>query len=279
MFRPASADEEEAVDVSIITQLLEPNLTSRNADGTIVFEAYGDSHRKLTAPDEVTMICVDLSSSMKGRCSFNDVQSSEDAEAETQQQAQATADASQMPPTENDAFELPGPDELKEYIRYHESYDDFLAIVGTGKDDYNRRQNAEKVFEILRQLHDQQIRVKQKELERLRQRVSQWYYRDRSENIDREINVLNNRSLRLQKYKSLLCAWLIACLGNVSVPDPLTWRPGEVIPQVYKTLPTMESPKFEVPREYYCPISNDVMQDPVTTVDGFTYERKEIERW
>ncbi|CAN9388920.1 unnamed protein product [Alternaria sp. RS040] len=279
MFRPASMSEEEAVDVSIITQLLEPILAQRKADGSIVFEAYGDSHRKLTAPDEITMICVDLSSSMDERCGFDDIQNSEDAEEEMQEQVRSTVAPPQAPVEENSAFDLPGPDELKEYIRSHESYDDFIAIVGTGKDDYHRRQNAKKVFEILKQLHDQQIESKRKQLEGLRQQTSQYYYRTRSEIIDRDMNVLNNRSLRLQKYRSLLCAWLIACLGNVSVSDPLTWRPGEAIPKLHKTLPTTESPGFEVPPEYHCPISSNVMEDPVTTVGGFTYERKEIERW
>lgn len=168
MFRPASMSEEEAVDVSIITQLLEPILAQRKADGSIVFEAYGDSHRKLTAPDETTMICVDLSSSMDERCGFDDIQNSEDAEEEMQEQVRSTVAPPQAPVEENSAFDLPGPDELKEYIRSHESYDDFIAIVGTGKDDYHRRQNAKKVFEILKQLHDQRIESKRKQLEGLR---------------------------------------------------------------------------------------------------------------
>ncbi|XP_076811746.1 WD repeat, SAM and U-box domain-containing protein 1-like [Clavelina lepadiformis] len=33
------------------------------------------------------------------------------------------------------------------------------------------------------------------------------------------------------------------------------------------------------PPEYLCPISLDIMFDPVTAADGFTYERKEIEAW
>ena len=279
MFRPGSANEEEAVDVSIITQLLEPILAQRKADGSIVFEAYGDNHRMLTAPDEITMICVDLSSSMSERCGFDDVQTSEDAEADIQRSVLATAAASRALPAENSAFELPDADTLKEYMKSHESYNDFLAIVGTGKDDYHRRRNAEKVLEVLVQLHDQQIDAKREDLEDLRQRASQRRYRDQSEVIDREINILNNRSLRLQKYRSLLCAWLIACVGSASASDPLMWTPGDVVPKLYKSAPPMASPKFEVPSEFYCPISNDVMQDPVSTVDGFTYERKEIERW
>ncbi|KAH6866487.1 hypothetical protein BKA58DRAFT_403368 [Alternaria rosae] len=267
MFRPGCAEEEEAaVDISIITQLLEPILTQRRADGTIVFEAYGDYYRKLTTPDEITMICVDLSRSMAHHCGFVDIEHSEDAEEELQQQVRSTTDTAPPLSIENPAFDLPDSDELKEYLKLHESYDDFLAIVNTGKDDYHRRQNAEKMLQILQQLHEQQ-------------RASQQWFRNRSELIDREMSVLSNRSLRLQMYKSLLCAWLIVCLGNTVVSDPLTWKPGDIIPNVYKVLPATGQPRFEVPREYCCPISNDVMQNPVITVDNYTYERKEIERW
>eukprot|EP00434_Breviolum_minutum_P032940 symbB.v1.2.029141.t1/scaffold3160.1/size62170/1 len=33
------------------------------------------------------------------------------------------------------------------------------------------------------------------------------------------------------------------------------------------------------PNEYICPISQEVMKDPVTTCDGHTYDRKSIEEW
>eukprot|EP00415_Alexandrium_ostenfeldii_P003643 UN3643 len=35
----------------------------------------------------------------------------------------------------------------------------------------------------------------------------------------------------------------------------------------------------DVPAEFRCPISHDVMRDPVVAADGFTYERASIERW
>jgi hypothetical protein len=76
MFRPTSDGEDEGVNVSIITGLLEPILAERTADGTIVFEAYGSHHRRMVAPEEITMICVDLSASMTERCDFTDVQHS-----------------------------------------------------------------------------------------------------------------------------------------------------------------------------------------------------------
>ena len=37
--------------------------------------------------------------------------------------------------------------------------------------------------------------------------------------------------------------------------------------------------EVEVPAQYRFPISQEVMQDPVCTADGHTYERREIFRW
>ena len=34
-----------------------------------------------------------------------------------------------------------------------------------------------------------------------------------------------------------------------------------------------------VPDEYICPITTEIMTDPVTTLDGFTYERAAITEW
>ena len=34
-----------------------------------------------------------------------------------------------------------------------------------------------------------------------------------------------------------------------------------------------------VPDEYICPITAEIMTDPVTTLDGFTYERAAITEW
>ncbi|CAK9043648.1 unnamed protein product [Durusdinium trenchii] len=39
------------------------------------------------------------------------------------------------------------------------------------------------------------------------------------------------------------------------------------------------SSKAPMPSEYFCPISQEVMVDPVTTSDGHTYDRKPIEEW
>ena len=35
----------------------------------------------------------------------------------------------------------------------------------------------------------------------------------------------------------------------------------------------------QIPHECFCPISQSIMKDPVSTVDGHTYEREQIEKW
>ena len=34
-----------------------------------------------------------------------------------------------------------------------------------------------------------------------------------------------------------------------------------------------------IPQEFICPITGEIMEDPVSTIDGNSYERTAIERW
>ena len=43
--------------------------------------------------------------------------------------------------------------------------------------------------------------------------------------------------------------------------------------------PSQASEAREVPDNYVCPITSEIMTDPVTTLDGFTYERAAITEW
>ena len=40
-----------------------------------------------------------------------------------------------------------------------------------------------------------------------------------------------------------------------------------------------EEKKIEIPEEFICPISQEIMKDPVKTSDNYTYEREVIEEW
>jgi hypothetical protein len=41
----------------------------------------------------------------------------------------------------------------------------------------------------------------------------------------------------------------------------------------------MASSKSEAPSSFFCPITLEMMQNPVSTVDGHTYEKVAIEQW
>ena len=43
--------------------------------------------------------------------------------------------------------------------------------------------------------------------------------------------------------------------------------------------PSQASEAREVPDDFICPITAEIMTDPVTTLDGFTYERAAITEW
>lgn len=95
------------------------------------------------------MLCVDLSRSMSRRCGFIDVQSNEDADIQLKRSMQEKDTASKEPAQEHPGFPLPDSDDLKEYLKCHESYNDFVAIVRSGRNDYERRLSSEKVLQIL----------------------------------------------------------------------------------------------------------------------------------
>lgn len=85
----------------------------------------------------------------------------------------------------------------------------------------------------------------------------------------------------MKRFNNSLVAFLVYRAENAgSIPDIQTWRPGAPIPRASrKEAVYFDGPTFNVPVEYLCPISSEMMQDPVSTVDGFTYERNNIERW
>ena len=43
--------------------------------------------------------------------------------------------------------------------------------------------------------------------------------------------------------------------------------------------PSQASEAAEVPDDFICPITAEIMTDPVSTSDGFTYERAAITEW
>ena len=54
---------------------------------------------------------------------------------------------------------------------------------------------------------------------------------------------------------------------------------GELVPRLEACRATAEAARPVVPPEFCCPISYDLMREPVVAADGITYEKERIERW
>ena len=64
---------------------------------------------------------------------------------------------------------------------------------------------------------------------------------------------------------------------QVPEPEPVLTMPNLCpVPEPERIMPDPPSPP---PDEFLCPISFEIMTDPMITAAGFTYERAEIEHW
>jgi hypothetical protein len=156
-----------------------------------------------------------------------------------------------------------------------------LAIVRSGRDEFHRIENAGKVLTLLGGLAEQQIQQKSQKLDNIRQRNTISYYRQQAQTITRDLATLRNRLLRLKQYKDLLAVFLLYRAENDTLDEPLSWNIGDAaIPKVpRKKSATCDGPSFTIPLEFLCPISSQIMEDPVTTSDQFVFERSNIVRW
>jgi hypothetical protein len=71
-------------------------------------------------PNEIVMLCIDLSTRMSRRCDFIDIQSNEDVDTQMSGNTEAHDTVSKKKPTAEDpAFPRSDRDELKEYLKLY----------------------------------------------------------------------------------------------------------------------------------------------------------------
>ena len=110
-----------------------------------------------------------------------------------------------------------------------------------------------------------------------------------------------NQAVR-EKATDIVTKYLSAPEPSVVKPPPEMWTPAEVadakkreeemrekyrdqagmlsdqLNQDRKGKPPRRGSNF-IPPQFYCPVSQDIMVDPVSTVDGHVYDRENIARW
>jgi hypothetical protein len=288
IFRPTKGGE-ETIDVAIITQLLVPILEKREAEGTAIFDAFGDGfQRKFKTPDEIIMVCVDCSSSMSENTDFIEIRDEDSEDEDHAEDSDDSMDMGDQPQQGNAAdgtsYFCATLDEMKKAISEHESFLDMLCIVHDSHGS-TRRDVACKVLEILSGLASQELSKSLQRLDDLKKRVTIAFYRAQAANVESEITKLKTFTAGLNIHRQALADFLMYRSSNMEVFDnQWTWTVGSAIPKIPKKSPdNSQNPlldeQFSVPDEFLCPISREVMDDPVLASDGFTFERNAIERF
>jgi len=273
VFHPLTGND-ETIDVDIVAQHLEPIIKARELDGTNVFDLFSATFRRKDAlPTELIVFCVDCSYSMKSSSDFVEL-NDDDGPSESNEKP----DVDLVLEDEDDSSVTL--DEVKTWLKSHESYQDMLEIVYFDI-GINQLGVAKEVVAFLRTLtgrHLTHLAQKQKN-------VSRWatHTSSRSRTSAQELNTVRRIFTGLSIHEDSLAHFLAFTVGN---PDFATsnfsWNYGDPIPQTAKKAPasTVDLGEFyTIPEEYLCSISQHVFEDPVRTVDGFTFDRKAIERW
>ncbi|KAG4437405.1 hypothetical protein IFR05_007130 [Cadophora sp. M221] len=287
IFRPTGGGE-ETIDVSIVTQLLVPILEAREADGTAIFDAFGDGiRRKFKEPDEIIMVCVDCSSSMSEDSDFTEIKDDTDSTDEDPNEFGSTSSSEDevvtADPANGTTFLCATIDEMKTLITEHESFEDMVAIVRDTSVD-NRRHIATKVLGILSNITSEELTHRLKQLDESKRRMPFYRYRGIEAAGQTDISKLKSLIAGLSTHKHAICDFLIYRAANsASLDQNFVWNVGDTIPKIPKkdkeTVNALSGEDLAIPHDFMCPISRDVMEDPVFTCDGFTFDRNAIERW
>ncbi|KIW95993.1 uncharacterized protein Z519_03059 [Cladophialophora bantiana CBS 173.52] len=273
VFHPLTGAEEN-VDVTIIAQVLEPILLARKTDGTHVFDLFSASFRhKDSLPTELVVFCVDCSQSMNESSGFPELEEGDDDGPLC-----SSVDHDVVLDDEDDT-EVPL-EEIKSWLRGHESYEDILHIVHHYP--FNRHDVVRDILEFLRTLISREL----VHLATKRRRKSRWatFAFSRTSSTERQMNSLRRTLTGLNLHERALSDFLLFTAEDPSFESKeFTWSYGDDLPGGSPSSSAQEVVELgdfcAVPQEYLCPISQVIFEDPVDTSDGFMFDRKAIERW
>lgn len=275
IFRPVHGSE-EAIDVNIVAQLVEPVLRLREHDGTIIFELLSGSLRSENAkPTELLMFCVDCSQSMDSASDFHEIQ--ENSVDPVRPEA-TIGDV----PVAGEIDEVISLDDMRDWIADYESFDDMLGLVASAE-TRTRRAVAENVVDFVSLLLSRELFKKGKQVSALKSSATRFMLLEIATTYEIELGSLRRLVGGLTIYKAELCDFLIVKAGSWTARGAFPWTYGEPVPRREPLSPGIHhldvTDSLSAPSEIICPISQAVFEDPVTTSDNFTYERRSIERW
>ncbi|EME80089.1 uncharacterized protein MYCFIDRAFT_177070 [Pseudocercospora fijiensis CIRAD86] len=272
IFRPMHG--EETMNPPVVEQLIAPIIKQYEAEGTAVFDSFGGATvRRLQAPDELLMFCVDNSASMRSATDFAEVNDFEPAFTSDEMTADSVV--------EGEIYNRSSFDDMKEYLNKYEGISDMLAIVAEAP-FYLRLHYSHQVLELLRTMLGNEIVAKHKEREERSQYLRGWYARQHNAELDTKLRSLKAQWAGLKTHEEALTQFLI--FRATTTPAAATdwkWSPGDELPanSAPNRIPTLPEALTEMPDRLVCPVSRDLMSDAVKASDGFTYSRQAIEQW
>ncbi|KAI5358581.1 putative ubiquitin-conjugating enzyme E2, von Willebrand factor, type A, U-box [Septoria linicola] len=272
VFRPRHG--EETFNTTVVEQLIAPIIKQYEAEGTAVFDSYGGALlRRLQAPDEILLFCVDTSASMRASTDFQEVNDEEPLVSEPEVTASSLVGV--------DDYGKASFDEMKDFLAKYEGLNDMIGMVKDG-DAYSHRTLSSRVLRLLQDLIGYELVAKHKELEQATEHANGYYARQRVSTLETALNKLKLQWAGLQTHDETLQDFLV--YRATTSPDINTnwqWSLGEDMPasRPGRVLPSLPAQLTAVPDQFRCPISHALMEDPVKAADGFTYSRPAIEQW
>ncbi|KAK4500447.1 hypothetical protein PRZ48_008636 [Zasmidium cellare] len=273
IFRPKHG--RETINESTLEQIIEPIIAGYESDGTAVFDVHGGSLvKRASNPDEIVMVAVDCSSSMRQRTDFWDLQDEED---EMNDVPEPTADSV----VDREFYTRTGFDDLKEQLSKHESIEDMTAIVAEARLGRGRVV-AKDVLHLLQVQLGREIMQKHKDLQALQSVPGRGYHR---------FNVLRTALdakmafwAGIKTHEESLADFLTYRANNAhQVNNSWMWTPGDDIPTTgsssHRILRSLPDDITDVPNDLVCPVSHALMESAVKASDGFTYSRDGITQW
>ena len=270
LFRPQHGDE--TIDSSVVEQLIAPIIQSYEADGTAVFDSLGGAAvRRLQAPDEILMFCVDCSASMRQPTDFREVNddvplTNPDSDIQSYVDAEFYTRASY--------------DDMKDYLCRYEGFDDLVAIVGSA-DEWQRDHIVRKVLKVLRDMLSTEIIKKTENIDA--QRSNRFLARSHINALVTELDRIKAFWAGLTTHEVPVHDFVLyrATARATDISQRWTWSIGDALPAfgpIYN-IPELPSNVTDLPDHLRCPISHTLMEDAVRAADGHIYSATAIRQW
>lgn len=262
--RPLHGDE--IIDVAVIEQLVAPLLKAYQDDGTAAFDQHGGAAvKRLLAPDEILMFCVDVSTSMGDATEFTGVNDT----------SRSIGDAGARALVEPELFNRGTTDEAIELLCDYEGFEDMVAVVAFYSRAH-RRDAAATVLEIMQTMLSSDILELAEAIEQMKNHRT----RNADETRLKKLKVLWAAS---KTHEEVIIDFLVyrATAASPEISQRWNWTSSDERPagRAVQRIPSLDGQIVHLPYNLRCPISHTLMTDAVTTSDGHTYSSVAINEW